>query len=470
MAQETGLPPSIGQEIGQPASQEIDLKYQIEALDLSANSDDVESAIIVQDANTGKVIYSRNPDLLLNPASNTKILTTLAALSYLSPGFRFKTQFIGDAKIKDGRMQALTLKGFGDPSFTTDGLEDMVQKLKASGIRSVGEVRVDESYFDNKYFPGREEGFRQRLFDLNALTIDNSQIEVVVAPGEGIGERASVNLDPPLDEFSCDGEVLTRGRSPRVDVRLVSASSNGLGIYVDGSIPYGSSPKTYRLSCEDPAQLAGTRLVDLLKRHGIEGPNDFHVAPAPPKGKVLVEEQSTTLEELLPIINKKSDNFLAELLVKVLGAEYGGPPGSTEKGIKAILRELNAAGVDVAGIYLENGSGLSRNNRVTAKTLVSALQKAYDTPRLKNHFIESLSVLGVDGTLRRRFRHTDLAGRFFGKTGTLRGVSTLSGYAYPLSGSGEKTYIYSHLINGSGKGFLQQRQLMLQVLELLLSQ
>src|SRR4029453_14482537 len=101
---------------------------------------------------------------------------------------------------------------------------------------------------------------------------------------------------------------------------------------------------------------------------------------------------------------------------------------STEKGIKAILRELNASGVDVKGIYLENGSGLSRNSRVTAKTLVSALQKAYDNPRLKNHFIESLSVLGVDGTLRRRFRHTDLAGRFFGKTGTLRRVNTLSGY------------------------------------------
>ena len=135
--------------LGRASAQEFGLKYQIEALDLSVSSEDVESAIIVQDANTGEVIYSRNPDLLLNPASNAKILTTLAALSFLSPEFRFKTQLIGDAKPKDGHLRALVLKGFGDPSFTSYGLEKMVRELKDDGIRSVGEVRIVNATGEN---------------------------------------------------------------------------------------------------------------------------------------------------------------------------------------------------------------------------------------------------------------------------------------------------------------------------------
>lgn len=449
--------------------QELGLASQIEALDLATSEEGVEHAILVQNAKTGEVVYAKNPDALLNPASNSKVLTTLAALSFLSPEFRFKTQLLCEKKPKGDHLEVLTLKGFGDPSFSSYNLENMVLKLKAQGLHSVAELRIDEGYFDNRYFPGREDGFGQRLFELNALTLDNNKMEVVVTPGEAEGEKALVNLDPPLDAFSCEGEVLT-GRGPRLSVQQHEDGSNSLGISVAGAIPLGAAPRSYRLNCEEPGKLAAYRLLDLLKRHGISAPSQFRLASAPAGGKVLVEEKSTTLSELLPVINKKSDNFLAELLAKILGAEYGGQPGSTEKGVRAIMRELNATGVDVKGIFLENGSGLSRNTRVKVKTLVSALQKVYDNPRLRNDFIASLSILGVDGTLRRRFANTELAGRFVGKTGTLRGVSALSGFAYPASGAGEKTYIYSHLINGSGKGFGQQRQLMRQILELLLNQ
>jgi len=467
------------------------LRAQIEELDLQGTFDGVESSLVVQNANTGEVVYSRNEAALFNPASNAKILSTLAALSYLTPDFRFKTQLIGGSdrqdpkkkkkakqdkskkmtKVgKDGMVPILTLKGYGDPSFTSYDLEKMVRELKKKGVRRVGEVRIDETYFDNTGFPGREDGFRQRLFNVGAFFLDQNQIEVVVTPGESIGLPATVSLYPPVEPLVCEGEILTRARGSKVTVRQAFGFQSGLGLHVSGAVALGSDPQTFSVPCDEPGKVAGQRLLVLLRQFGIEAPDRFRFAPTPDDGKILVENKSTALKDLLPIINKKSDNFLAEQITKVLGAEYFGQPGSTRKGVEAIYRELNATGVDVTGIYLENGSGLSRNSLVKARSLVSSLQKVYDNPRLREPFIETLSVLGVDGTLRRRFRNTDFEGRFVGKTGTLNGVSALTGFAYPITGSGGKLYILSHLINGSGKGFWQRKQMTQKFLELLLSQ
>ncbi len=450
------------------------LKSIIQGLAAERESYDIQAAWVVQDANTGEVLYARDPEALLNPASNAKVLTTLAALSFLGPDFRFKTQLIGDGDFKAGSLTTLTLKGFGDPSFSTERLEEMVRDLRAKGVKSVQRVQVDQTYFDLGEYPGWSEDFRRgeaRFVDkVGALILDQNQMEVVVTPGDSVGDPAQVNLNPPLTAFFCDGEILTRGRKSQVSIHNNGGGFEGLRLAVAGTIPAGAAPQSYRVACENPGQLAGMRLVDMLQQHGIEAPRQFSLAAAPAKGKVLVEEKSTTLSEVLTVINKKSDNFLAEQLAKVLGAEYAGAPGTTAKGMRAIFRELHATGVDTKGIYMENGSGLSRNTRIKVNTLVGALQQVYDNPRLGRDFIASLSVLGVDGTLRRRFRNTDLAGRFFGKTGTLRAVTSLSGYAFPSSGQGEKAFIFSYIINGSGKEFWQQKQLMQEVLELLLQQ
>ena len=440
---------------------------------LQGNSDDsgLDWAMIVQDAETGEVLYSKDPQLLLNPASNTKILTTLAALSYLGPDFHFKNQLIGEGGGSGGHWTSLTLKGFGDPTFTTERLEDMVRGLKAKGVRQIDELRIDTSYFDSEDFPGRFEGRqREALFNtgVGALVLDHNLMEVVVTPGEKLGERAMVSLNPPIEDFSCEGEVTTGGRRSSVSLHKGGDPQVGLGIKVNGSIPLKAAPQIYKLSCDEPGQLAGMRLVDLLKKNGIQAPADYKLAAAPKKGKLLVEDQSPPLSEVLPMINKKSDNFMAEQLAKVLGAQYGGAPGTTKKGTQAVLRELNATGIDTKGVVMQNGSGLSRETRVKVKTLADVLQKAYLNGRLRKDFISSLSVLGVDGTLRKRFRNSNLAGRFVGKTGTLTGVTALSGYAFPDSAEGEHALIFSYIINGSGKGFWQKKQLMTDLLQFLI--
>lgn len=465
------------------------LRAQLQELDLQALSDQVESSLMVKNAATGEVIYSRNENLLLNPASNAKILTSLAALSYLSPDFRFKTQLIGGEgkpfpkkkkkkkkaaknkwKVgKDGHVPILTLKGYGDPTFTSYDLRRMIRKLRDKGVRSVGEVRIDNSYFDNSTFPGRED-FNQRFFNLGAFFLDENQIEVMVTPGDFVGSPAKIELQPPVASLVLEGEILTRKRGAKIRISPSYGYPKALALRVSGSIAMGSAPQFLKISYEEPEKVAGHQILALLRQLGIRAPDQFSFKTPPWDGKLIVENQSTRLKEVLPVINKKSDNFLAEQITKVLGAEYSGQPGSTKKGIQAMLRELDATGVDVSGIYLENGSGLSRNSRVKTISLVSALQKVYDNPRLREPFIETLSILGVDGTLRRRFRDTELEGRFVGKTGTLRGVSTLTGFAYPISGAGKKTYILSHLINGSGKDFWRRKQLTQDIIQLLLSQ
>lgn len=402
------------------------LRLQIEELDLSVDSEGVESSLLIQNALTGKTIYSRDEKKLLNPASNAKILSTLAALSYLTPEFVFKTQLLGGEdkpepqtkkkkkkkKIKfyrlekDGQLPVLTLKGFGDPSFTSYNLRKMVRELRTKGIRSVGEIRVDKTYFDHGNFTGSENFYGSKRFSLEALFFDQDQYDLGTAPGS---------------------------------------------------------------SSSDPAWAAGQQLILLLHQSDIACPDLIRFQAAPANSILLAENKSTALKDLLPIINKKSDNFLAEQITKVLGAEMAGPPGSTAKGVQGILRELNATGIDVSGIFLENGSGLSRNSRVTTRSLVSAMQRVFDNGRLHEPFITTLSILGMDGTLRKRFRNSELAGRFVGKTGTLNGVSALTGYAYPLDGSGKTTYIVSHLINGSGKNFWARKHLNQKILEVLVN-
>lgn len=455
-----------------PAAQANPLRLELEELTSQHSSEDVQYGILIRDLETGKVVYEKDADRLLNPASNAKVLTTLAALALLGPDYRFKTQFLGTGDMRQGRLPVLILKGFGDPSLDSYRLEAMVRALKKQGFRQIDQVLVDGSYFDGQDFPGQMEG-RQRDAGFNcsvgALSLDHNQIEVTVSPGPKLGAPAEVQIQPPLPDFPISGEVATVKKRGRVIVRN-DPEAQGLGIAVKGGISLKSEPQTYKVSIHQPLDLAGLRLLEALRAQGIQVPATYRLAAAPAKPKVLVEAESPPLREILQEINKKSDNFVAEQLTKTLGAQFAGAPGSTEKGVKVILKKLKEMGVRTQGVELENGSGLSKKSRLRAETLAEALEAAYQDPKLRGEFISSLSVLGVDGTLKRKFRNSDLAGRFLGKTGTLNGVSSLSGYVYPKNSEKNHPFVYSFILNGKGKNFWKEKQLAQDILETLLNQ
>ena len=450
---------------------------ELENLTSQHSAEDVQYGILVHDLETGRVVYAKDADLLLNPASNAKVLTTFAALALLGPDYRFKTQILGqEGKENDkedkGRWTSLTLKGFGDPMFNAEQLDTLVGELKKQGLRQVDEVFIDGSYFDGQAFPGQMEG-RQRDSSFNcsvgALSLDHNQLLVRVSPGSQVGAPAEVQIQPHLPGFPVSGEVATVKKRGRVIVRN-DPEAPDLGISVKGAISLNSEPMTYKISVHHPLELAGLRLVEALRAHGIAAPDRPRFAAAPTKSKLLVEAASPRLSEILQEINKRSDNFMAEQLTKALGAKFGGAPGTTEKGVAVILKKLREMGVRTQGIDLENGSGLSKKSRLRAETLVETLTAAYQEPKLRVAFISSLSVLGVDGTLRKKFRRSDLAGRFLGKTGTLNGVSSLSGYVYPKNSEKDHPFIYAFIVNGKGKNFWKEKQLGQDILQTLLKQ
>ncbi|MFO1519563.1 MAG: D-alanyl-D-alanine carboxypeptidase/D-alanyl-D-alanine-endopeptidase [bacterium] len=455
------------------AGEPFPFKAEIDTLVSEAAAEDVEYGLLIQEGDSGRVLYSKNADVLLNPASNTKILTALASLSLLGPDFTFRTRLLGSETGERGVLKTLTLKGFGDPTFSTERLEDMVKQLQARGIKKVEQVAVDGSYFDGEEFPGQMEG-RQRdaVFNCNvgAVSIDHNLLELELSPGEKIGKAAKVEMKPPMPGYPMKNEVVTAKKKGRIVVKNAGKDEEDLTLSLKGPIALGSEPLVYKISVHRPHRLAALKLIQALKNQGIETPEKAQLVCADAKDKMWAETQSPPLIQILQEMNKNSDNFIAEQLTKILGAQFAGLPGNTEKGVKVILKRLKELGVRTQGVEIENGSGLSKKNRLRPSTLADVLEKAYQDPKLRANFLSTLSVLGVDGTLKRKFRNTDMAGRFLGKTGTLNGVSSLSGYLFPKSGENGHPYIFSFILNGKGKNFWKEKQMAQDVLELLLTQ
>lgn len=432
----------------------------------------VANAIVIEDVEASKIIYSKDAEALLNPASNMKVLTTLAALSFWGPKHRFKTQLLAPEPESQGVLPLLVLKGFGDPTFSSSRLEEMIRELKRQGIRRVARLIVDDSYFSGSTFPGRFQGGQKNAYfnaTVGALSLDHNILDVLVEPGAKPGADAQIHLSPELPSVSIQGKVTTEGKRTKVIVKSPD-DVHDPSIVVKGNIAPRSAPMRYQIAYDFPSQLAGLKCLQSLQTQGIGAPAAFTVGKAPQNAKVLLEDQSPPLLEIIQEINKRSDNFMAEQLTIALGASRLGEPGDTAKGIEAVTKVLKGLGLDLKGVYMENGSGLSKDTRIRTRTLVDTLHWAYQNPKLREPFLSSLAVLGVDGTLRRRMKHSEMAGYFLGKTGTLNGVTSLSGYVFRKSSPHSRPYLLAFIANGSGKQFWKMKELQNKILETLINQ
>jgi D-alanyl-D-alanine carboxypeptidase/D-alanyl-D-alanine-endopeptidase (penicillin-binding protein 4) len=332
-----------------------------QALAVPGYSKDTSAAVAV-DLGTGKLLFARNPDLSLAPASNEKLTVTFAALTELGITYRFRTEIFGHG-YQDGSTWHgdLFLKGFGDPTLTSLQVEGLAAQIARQGItRVTGRVLGDESWFD--------------------------------ARRTALGWKAGflVNECPPLSALVVDRAVYDR------HVAL------------------------------QPALAAAGRLRQLLRKHGVSsGPVGLGRAPA--GALALAQVESEPLPVVLQGMDRESDNFAAELIVKELGAEVGGA-GTTAAGVAIVRRDLAAAGVPLAGVQIVDGSGLSLEDRLTARALSALLVTAWGDPDLRQPFWAALAVAGVNGTLEDRMRHKPARGAVHAKTGTTDEASALSGY------------------------------------------
>ncbi len=429
------------------ATRELDgaLKAIVDAGPIAA----ARAGIFVMDVESGQVLYARDADVLLNPASNVKLVTSAAALARLGPDFRFDTELYVDAGSADSSsVRALHVKGKGDPSLVTERMWALAGELAHLGLRRVGDVVVDESFFDGERFgPGfdQETGDKSYLAPTGAASLNWNTIAVHVASGERRGGKARVELEPASDLFEVEVRATTVG--PRARRRLVVSSvaaGSRQRIVVDGQIPQGSRMQVVWRRIDEPALYLGHTLRRLLELRGVKVTGRVRLGAVPQGARLLYVSQSESLGEIVRRLNKTSNNFVAEQLVKTLGAQVKGGPGSWAKGIEAVEEFLAEVGIPRGAYVMKNGSGLNDTNRFSARQLTTLLRAMWARFPLHAEYLASLPVAGRDGTIRWRMEGSEAEGRLRAKTGTLENVTSLSGF---VETAGRRTLTFAILVN-----------------------
>jgi D-alanyl-D-alanine carboxypeptidase/D-alanyl-D-alanine-endopeptidase (penicillin-binding protein 4) len=343
----------------------------------------------------------------------------------------------------------------GDPSLVVEDLWGMVRQLRVAGISKVdGDVIFDADYFDEEYLiPGWDKTVDlangpSYFAPLGGLTVNHNTVALVVAPGASSGEPARVLLETEAPVIEIDSQVTTGGSGSRrwIKIERELDPSTGLASFtVEGQVPEGGGLRRFYRAAGAPLPHFMSVFTHLLDDAGIEVMGTARPGDTAEDAEAIVVHSSRPLAEIVNHTNKQSSNLFAEHLLKTLGAESSGLPGSTEGGLAVISAYLQSLGIDASEYNLVNGSGLSRDVRLSPSHINAVLLDMYHDPHHAPEFRASLSIGGVDGTLRKRFSEEEEIGRVRGKTGSLNGVYCIAGFVD--AGDGE-VYAFTFLVNG----------------------
>ncbi|POZ61312.1 D-alanyl-D-alanine carboxypeptidase/D-alanyl-D-alanine endopeptidase [Chromobacterium alticapitis] len=374
----------------------------------------------------GPVIAHR-ADAAMNPASTMKLLTGWAALNRLGPDYRWKTSLLSDAPVEGDALKGdLYWLGGGDPRFDNGDLLSLLHSLRLRGIRRLeGRLLLDKRAFADI---GGADDFDEDAGRAFVVGPDAHLVNLKVAwltfYRDGQGARAA--LDPPLSGVALQSDLKPGADAPCPDVRrFVAIESDGSRVSVSGSLPAACDGQRAYVNVLDHDAFAGQDFAAMWQALGGEGPLRVERGRAPDGARELAAWQSQPLPAALADINKYSNNTMARTLFLTLGREAAGE-GSPRAAAGALRDMLSQRGIaDLSALQLENGSGLSRRERVTARLLGEVLLDAARGP-YASEFIASLPIAATDGTLKKRF--ADLGPRLRMKTGTLNDVKALAGY------------------------------------------
>ncbi|KRT65690.1 MAG: D-alanyl-D-alanine carboxypeptidase precursor [Candidatus Dadabacteria bacterium CSP1-2] len=403
--------------------------------------------VVVKSLTTDELIFQYNPDKLFVPASNVKVLTSVTALSILKPDYRFKTVFYSGGDVTQGVIHGgLYIKGYGDPTLSTQHLETIAEEFKSLGVKEIkGGIIVDDSYFDNiRYGKGWKEKWKGDVFSppISALSLNYNTFYIKVYPSKP-GRIPIVALEPKGTNVNVINKAITTNKGGRLTAVWLEG---GKTIKLDGSISRRTPSYTLEITTRNPTLYAGSAFKRILDDAGIRVEGYVTVGVVPDWAGVLYTHFSDPLYLIIAEFNKNSVNIIGENIIKTLGATIIGEPGTWEKGTEVVSNFLHEIGIkDSFEIF--DGSGLSLLNRVSPNAITDVLEYAYNNQVISLKFLNSLSIGGVDGTLKKRFRRSEVEGRVMAKTGHLSNVNALSGYLFTKSGD---VLVFSILANGLG--------------------
>lgn len=412
--------------------------------------------VMVKSLKTGEIIYKKNQDKLFIPASNIKLFTSAAALLTLGSKYKYQTDLLANGVLLRGTLKGdLIIQGSGDPTISnrfvqgsvTKIFEDWADTLKAKGIYEItGNIYGDDSFFDNLEFgKGWLVDYESNWFaaPTNALSFNNNVIQIVIEPTQ-INFPAKVYTVPQTNYVSIVSGVFTKDEIYQSDISIFRMKGTNI-IQVKGGISINDKSISKQIAVINPSLFFLTVLKETFEKKGIivrgrvATISDEKINVSYDNLIPIYSHYSVQLKYIIKEMNKNSNNFYAEQILKTIGLEQN-DFGTIENGVNACIKYFNQMGINMEQIVLADGSGLSRLNLVTPRQIVNLLSFMY-----KNEdFYESLPIAGVDGTLIDRMKKTIAEGNVKAKPGFSENVSALSGYLKTVSG---EPLVFSMIVN-----------------------
>ena len=403
-------------------------------------------AVIVKEVGSKDVLLAMNADKSMNPASVIKLVTTYAGLELLGPAYTWKTEVFSAGEIRGSHLRGdLVLKGTGDPKFTVERFAAMLKQLRERGLDDIqGDLILDRSFFesvahDESAFDG--EGLRAYNVGPDPLLLSFKTVRFSFAPTL---DNKSVSISPDIKPAQL--EVTNRVKlidapcgewRDRILLDVQEIKPTRLRVTFTGNFPRSCMERVWNISLLDHARFVGGVFASIWRSSGGKWEGAVKLIPTPPGAKLLTTAESPPLADVVRDINKFSNNVMARQLFLTLSADawVGNvkEPGNASRSTQIIKEWLARKNIAAPELVLENGSGLSRNERISAATLAQLLDAAWRSSVMPE-FMSSMSLMGLDGTLRRRGKGESVAGQAHVKTGTLNDASAIAGYVLDQNG------------------------------------